>query len=298
MPISSVVLNSNNLLQLPNTFDVQVNPAPYSRFFLPINNGANLKNYQIALQKANVNYSWPNVTSANNIFTIEWDITGVFTSFVATIPINTNYASISELNAWLQSFCITNGLYLVTAAGVNVYYLEFVANPNYYGVSLNLYLVPTSLPATYVQPSNFAGYPSVSHTPKISFPTTTTFNKLIGFANNTIFYGGTVAISYISSFTPQLSPIACVNISCNIAFNPLSLNGDSSVMNTFVTGTTAYGSTIEIEPSELTWFDCNAGSSSSIQIEFRDQNGAILNIRDPDTSVVLLLRDNPDKVNF
>jgi hypothetical protein len=293
MSLSSVVLNTTNLLSLPNTFNVSVNPPPYNRLYLPVNNGINLKGYQISLNKININYSWPNVTSINNIFNISWKVAGTFTDFTATIPANTNYESISALNSWLQSYMIANGLYLINASSQNVYYMEFVQNPTYYGVSLNLYLVPTSLPATYTEPSNFAGYPTASCTMKASFPSTSLFYKLIGFASDTVFNGASSAISYVSSFTPQLSPTSSIYVSCNIVMNPLSLNGSSSIINTFTTKSTAYGATIVVEPNETTWYDVNGGSISNIIVEFFDQNLTALNIRDPDITCILLLRMKP-----
>ena len=291
MPLSSVVLNATNLKSLPNTFDVSVDAAPYNKLYLPVNNGVNLKDHQIALNKININYSWPNVTEANNIFTISWKVGATFTDFTATIPANTNYESIAALNSWLQSFMITNKLYLINASSQNVYYMQFVANPTYYGVSLNLYLVPTSSPAGYSAPASFPGYPTVSCTMKANFPTTNTFYKLIGFAAGVDFDGTSSAISYVSSFTPQLSPTSSIYVSCNIVMNPLSLNGSTSIINTFTTKSTAYGVTIVVEPNETIWFDINGGSISAIIVEFHDQNLVALNIRDPDISVQLLIRD-------
>ena len=287
--LSSVVLNSNNLNQLPNTFNVATQSPPYNRFHLPVN-GVNLKDFQIGVNKININYSWPNITSANNIFTIQWKIGASFTTYTATIPANTNYESTSALNSWLQSFCITNGLYLVNAAGNNVYYIEFIENPTYYGTSLNLYLVPTSLPATWVQPSNFAGYPTVSCTPTIAFPSTNLFYKIVGFAPNTVFNGGAVAISYVSSFTPQISPVSSIYVRCSIAMNPLALNGSNSIINTFTAKGAAYGTTIVVEPNETVYFDTNAGTVSSIIVDFLDQDFNALNVRDPDITIYLLIR--------
>jgi hypothetical protein len=291
MPISTIVLNTNNLTSIPGQFDVSLNPAPYNKLYLPVNNGQNLSGFQIALNKINLNYSWPNVTSANNIFTISWKVAGAFTDYTATIPVNTNYESIAALNSWLESFCITNGLYLIDASGNYVYYMEFIANPTYYGVSLNLYLVPTSLPTGYTQPSNFAGYPTVSCTMKAYFPSTNNFYKLIGFAANTTFNGAAAAISYVSSFTPQLSPTSSIYVTCNIVLNPLSLNYSSTIINCFTTKTTGYGETIEVIPNEFVWFDMNCNSVSAIIVEFFDQNLNALNIRDPDLTVMLVVRE-------
>ena len=293
MPISTIVLNTTNLTQLPGQFNVAVNSPPYNRLYLPVNSGQNLSGFQIALNKINLNYSWPNVTSINNVFTISWKVGSSFTDYTATIPENTNYASIADLNSWLQSFMITNGLYLINASGENVYYMEFIANPSYYGVSLNLYLIPTSLPSGYSAPISFPGYPTVSCTMKAYFPSSSLFYKLIGYASNTSFNGGTAAISYVSSFTPQLSPTSSVYVTCNIVMNPLALNYNSTIISCFTTKTTTYGETLEVLPNEYTWFDVNCSSVSAIIVEFFDQNLVALNILDPDITVMLVVRDKP-----
>ena len=47
----------------------------------------------------------------------------------------------------------------------NVYYLSVQYNATYYANQIIAYTVPTSLPVSYSQPSNWVGYPTVSRTP-------------------------------------------------------------------------------------------------------------------------------------
>lgn len=286
--ISSIILNENNLLPLFNTFSTETNTAPFNKFYQEISNGANLKDHEICLNKLTMYYSWPNITSSNyQAATIQWDVLGVYSSFSWNLTQNYNYGSIQELNDALQQFCITNGLYLINGTS-NVYYMTFVANPNSYGVDLTLFKVPTSLPAGYTAPSNFIGYPSVSKTMRITF--NSSFNKIVGFASSTLFDGSTTQTTYTSSFCPQLSPVSSILVSCNLANNPLALNGSSNIMTSFNTKDTAYGATISVEPNTLTWFDINGSLASSLVVSLLDSNFNDLNVRDPQTTIQLLIR--------
>lgn len=291
MPISSIILTENNINQQPNTFDASINSAPYNKLFLPIQNGANLKNSQISIQKINMYFSFPNITSSNyQAATVQWLVGGSYSSFSWNLTQNYNYATISQLNDALQAFCISNGLYLINGSS-NVYYLTLVANPNSYGVDLTLFKVPTSLPVGYTQPANFAGYPTISSTPRITFKSA--FNRIIGYTAGTLYDGVTTQTSYTSQFCPQLSPTSAILVACNIAFNPLALNGSSSVMNVFTTKDTAFGSMLVVEPQELVWYDINASSASQLIVEFYNQDYQPLNLLDPQITVQLLIRDKP-----
>ena len=73
--------------------------------------------------------------------------------------------AINNLNAYIQQFCITNGLYLKDSGGNNVYYLSFQYNTTYYANQILACTVPASLPVGYTVPSNFVGYPTTSRTP-------------------------------------------------------------------------------------------------------------------------------------
>lgn len=287
MPISSIILNENNLNQIPNTFDASINSAPYNRFYLPITNGSKLKDCQIAIQKLNMYYGFPNISSKNfRAAKIDFPVGAGYVSFDWDLTQNYNYSSISQLNDALQQFCITNGLYLISGSQ-NIYYITLVANPNSYGVDLTLFKVPTSAGSLTVPP-NFVGFPTTSLTPRITFKTD--FNKTIGYQAGSVFNGGTSQISFTSQFCPQLSPTSSILVSCNIAFNPLALNGSSSIMNVFTTKGTQYGSTIVVEPQELVWYDINASSASQLVIELFDQDYNPLNQLDPQTTIQLLVR--------
>jgi hypothetical protein len=286
MPISSLVLTENNLVR-SGEFNSSVVSKPYNKLYIDL--PSNLSGKKIALQKANLYYSWPNINETNNNFQISFPVGSSYTNVNVNIPVGNNFGSIDEMNNYLQTVMITNGFYLIDNNGDNVYYMTLIANPTIYGISLVQNLVPTSLPANYSQPANFAGFPSTTKTMKFT-TTTSQFNLLIGFAASTIFNGNASGITYNSTFTPQLSPVSTVLVKCSHANNSLSLNGDSSIIYSFTTRGTSYGSLIEIEPTILVYYNITSNSNNLI-LEFTDQNNMPLAIQDPNQSCLLLISD-------
>lgn len=277
----SIILTEDNLSP-DGVFDATRVPAPFNRLTLNMR-GLNLQGRKIGLKKLNLYYSWPNVRLGTTV-SIGWLVGAAFTNFTWTLPANTNYSSIAVLNQSLQSFCIANGLYLTNAAGDNVYYVELEANESTYKVDLNLFKVPTSLPAGHTQPSNFAGYPTTSSTPRVIISSNSELSALIGFAAGT-YNGGTTAISYSSTYVPQLSPVSAVFLTCNVCKNDVPING-STVIQAFTTRGTDYGSMIEIQPSEISYYEVDS-NSNNLEIQFFDQSFRPLYIQDPQITVHL-----------
>ena len=288
MPISSLVLTENNLVR-SGTFNASTVSKPYNRLYFTL--PSDLTGKKIALQKANLYYSWANINATNNTFQISFPSGASFVDVNITIPVGTNFSSISEMNNYLQTVMIANGFYLIDNNLDNVYYMAFIANPTSYGVSLVQSLVPTSLPSGWATPTNFpaGGFPTTSKTMKFT-TTTSQFNLLIGFPASTTFNGGASGQTFNSTFTPQLSPTSTVLVKCSHANNSLSLNGDSSIIYSFTTRGTSYGSLIEVEPQNIVYYNITSNSNTLI-IEFSDQDNAPLQIQDPNMSVLLLISD-------
>lgn len=286
MSVSTLIFNNKDLNN-GNTFDPETVNAPYNKFTKQIN--YNLLGREIALQKLTIYNSFPNINATNNTFQISWDVGGTYTDVDVSIAVNTNFESISELNKYLQTLMIANGMYLKDASDNNVYYMTIIENSATYGVDIVQYKVPTSLPATYSEPSNFIGYPSVSKTMKLTTDTSD-FNLLIGFAKSTVYNGNTTQTTFSNTITPQLNPVSSVYIKLNYASNELALNeNDSSIIYTFTTAGVSYGSLIQIEPNNLVWFRINT-TSNNIILNFTDQNNNELNILDPEMNALFLVR--------
>jgi len=289
MPISNLDLNQNNLSR-SGVFTPSSQPAPYNRLFANIGS-TSLRGKKVALQKANLYRSWPTINDANNTFSISFPTgTTTYTTVSVSIPLNKNFESVAELDNFLKTVMIANGMYLINSTtGDYLYWMTIIANPTDYGVSLVETLVPTSLPSGYTAPSGFIGYPSVSRTMKLNTDSSQ-FNLLIGFAASSSFDGAASAITFNSTFCPQLNPTSSIRMTLNLANNSLALNNDSSIIYTFTAVDTPWGSMINVEPQNLVWYDITTDSNVVI-CAFTDQNGNPLNIRDPQVSVLLLISD-------
>jgi hypothetical protein len=277
----SIILNENNLSPT-GVFDATITQAPFNRLTLNMR-GLNLQGRKIGVKKINLYYSWPNVRSGT-VVVVGWKVGAAFTYFNWTIPKLTNYASVAELNSSLQTFCIANGLYHITSTGSNVYYLSLSANSSTYKIDLSLFKVPTSLPATYTQPANFAGYPTVSCTPNFNIAAGSELRDLLGLATG-LYDGNTSAVVFSSIYVPQLNPVSCVFMTCNICKNDVPING-STVIQCFTTRNTDFGAMIEVQPSEITYYDVDS-NSNNLEVQFFDQNFNQLYVLDPQITVHL-----------
>lgn len=288
MSTSSIVLTESNLSS-SGTFDPSSQSAPYNRLSFNLGS-ASLAGKKIALQKASLYYSWPNITSSNNSFSFDWPTsTSTYTTFSVSIPPRTNYSSIDQLNDFLKTALIQNGCYIINStSGDFLYYMSFVANPNSYGVSLVLTQVPTALPGGYSQPGNFPGWPTTARCMRFT-TNTSDFSKLIGFTKSTT-YGSVSSAVVNSTFCPQLSPVSSVMMTCNLANNKLALNNDSTIIYSFTTRDTVYGSMLTVEPNNIVFYDI-ASNSNVLTITFVDQDGQALWIQDPQISVLLLISE-------
>jgi len=291
MPVSSLVLTENNLVRV-GAFNASTVSKPYNKLYFDL--PANLAGKKLALQKANLYYSWANINANNNTFQISFPTGATFLDVNITIPVGTNFSSISEMNNYLQTVMIANGMYLIDNNQDNVYYMSLIANPTSYGVSLVQILVPTTLPSGWSTPANFpaGGLPTTSKTMKFTTysASSSQFNLLIGFAAGTTFNGGASGQTFNSTFTPQLSPTSTILVKCSHANNPLSLNNDSSIIYSFTTRGTSYGSLIEVEPQNIVYYNITSNSNNLI-LEFTDQDNQPLQIQDPNMSVLLLFSD-------
>jgi len=275
---SVLIINGNNLV--PSNFDNTY------RYDFP-QGGLTLRDASIAVNEIDMYYSIFNISVAhnNNTFSFVWYGT-VTTTYNVTIP-DGNY-SITDLNDYLQFYCITEGLYLIDGAGDYVYYIQFQENPTTYSVMLNTFPIPTSLPVGYTAPGNWQGYPITGNTPQLIVGTND-FGNLIGF-NSGIYPdpAQTTTYSKTSDFTPQVSPVSNIIVTCNLVNNVYSI--PNTLFYSF-TWEVAFGEQNISKPVELLWIDVQNGTFSSIEISFLDQNLNPIVINDTQINVMLAIKN-------
>jgi len=244
---------------------------------------------KVAVANVNIYYSWFNITTSNgnNSFQIIWPIGAGTSTYTVTLP--DGFYDVSGLNTYIQQFCITNGLYLIDGSGNYVYYLELLENSTYYGVQLNTYSIPLSLPTGWTQPAAWPGYPLVAYTPQLVIPSTN-FQNVIGFTAGT--YPSpqqTSTYSKLSDFTPQVTPIQSIILACTLLNNKYS--NPSTVLYSFTSGGAAFGSLIESSPNQYSFVDIQDGQYPYFDIQFLDQNFSPISINDTNIVVQLLIRN-------
>lgn len=274
-----IILNGSNIVN-DNTFNNKY------RYTFP-QGSVRFEKSSVALETASLYYSWFNISSDYGNTTYQFTFTsGAGTStYTVTMP-DGNY-SVTELNTYLQSFCITNGLYLVDGSGDYVYYLEILENPTYYAIQLNVYPFPTALPVGYTNPAALT-FPAVASTPQFIIPSGG-FGTVIGFSAGTYpSVIGTTAESFLSDVTPQVSPVASVILTCSLLNNRYS--NPSTVLYSFNPAGVAFGSIISVQPRQYAFVDIQDGLYTTFDIQFLDQDFQPISITDTNLVVQFLIR--------
>jgi hypothetical protein len=294
-----LVLNQNNLVP-----DGQNN-----RLIYKFPNSTYFKGNSIAVSSVSMYYSWFNITSAyqNNTFSYTWTVAGVTTTYPVVLP--DGLYEIPQINAYLQFVMINNGHYLVDGSGRNVYYAELILNPTRYAIQVNTYLVPTSLPATFVQPSNFAGYPTTAQNPVITF--SAQFNIIVGYvagfqtnANVGNAYVPPVSqyvsktasgtLSYVSTTNPNVQPNSSIYFALSNINNPYSI--PSSIIYALVPQGTV-GELITERPPQFIWNKLIDGTYNELQMTFLGSDLSPIKLNDPQMTILLAIKES-DETGF
>lgn len=272
---SNIVPNSNNttlLYKFPNT--------------------VSFPNHEVALSSLAMFYAWRNIDLAlygNNILTYTWEnAANVQTTYTINIP-NGLY-EIADINSYCQYVMIANGHYLVNASGQNVYYFNFVVNPNLYAIQLNTYQFPTALPVGFTNPAAVV-FPAQTFKPQVATPTA--FNDIIGFASTFISQRdlGTAypnTDSYTSTTSPQVQPAPTLIVNTS---NINNIYSNPSTCIYAVTPTVAIGEQIVERPPEFSWNKLTSGTYSEIRLQLTTPTGQLVPILDPQITIILAIRE-------
>jgi hypothetical protein len=222
----------------------------------------------IAVANLAIYNSIQNITikRGNNIITLNW----LGTDYVFNIP--EGYYSVSDLNFYLQSQMVLNGLYMTANDGAdNVYFAEIVVNSIRYSTSLNFYAIPTSAEATqkgYVKATSATwNFPASPECPSLTF--NQPFGNLIGFTFGT--YPPTLQstnIQILSSQTPVISPVDSLIFTCNLVSSKYSIPSDVFYS---VPISASLGSLILFNNTSLVYNDIIPQNFSSLIITIYDQ---------------------------
>ena len=252
------------------------------------------KTDQIAVSSINIFYSWFNVNASlynNNSFQYVWfDMNGVLNT-TYTITIQDGNYTIETLNEYMQSILVSRGHYLIqTSSGKYVYHIEFVANPTFYSAQLNIYYMMSLASSTgYTRGLNTWQLPTANTCPQVIINSTNTFRNLIGFKAGT--YPSTVASTFqtfLSTSTPQLAPVSSIVMTCSLCQQ--SIATPDNLLYCFSSSGVAFGDSINVQPSALSFVNCREGTFKSVEIQLLDQNLSTIQIKDTQCIIMLTLR--------
>lgn len=248
---------------------------------------ATFKNASVAVESLSIYYSWFNISAANNNNSYSFIFPQLGSSPTYTVTMPDGFYDISSINTYLQAYCIEQGLYLVDSNGNYVYYIEFSTNSTYYSVQFNCFLVPDALPATYSNPASLT-FPAVAATTQLIVPDSN-FGLVIGQEAGTY---PTVAEastqSFLSTFTPQVSPINSLLLSCTLLNNKFSV--PNTILYSFSPAGVSFGELISNTPSALSFVDIQDGQYQNFKIQFLDQNFNRVILQDSEIVLQLLIK--------
>jgi len=278
---SQITLNRNNLntsSSLNNIYSYVFNQTA----FFPSGS-------QVAVSACNLYFSWFNISQVlgNNTFTITHPEGAGNTTINITIP--DGYYTIAQLNSFIQSELISNGLYLLNGDGDFVYYVELISNITRYSVQLNAYEIPTSLPSGWSNPASYSFPVSPNLTPTITLPVG--LGIYLGFSPGT--YPATTSTagsdySVLSNLTPRVDNVQSIVLRSNLVNNTLS--NPTDVLYSFSPVNFSFGSYINNSPNELLWVDLNEGYYQGINIELNNQDFNAFQINDSDVLIQIVIK--------
>ena len=273
----TLILNSNNINPNSNNSSLTFN-FTNGNFYVPDDS-------EICLTNANIPYSNFNFNTQynNQTFKFTWTVGSTVNQYQVNIP--NSFQTIESFNNFMELFCVTNGLYLINNLGQNVFYFNFSNNDNLYKVQSLFLLVPTSLPSGYSQPSNFAGYPSVSTTPGIII-SNNNFGSFLGLLPGT--YGNSTSnVSQLSNTLVVATQVNNVIVRCSLVNNPIQNPND--VIDSFPINTT-FASAIQYKPQIAKYVKLKSGSFNQISFILADDNFNNMQFNDPNLLITFNIK--------
>lgn len=301
----TLILNSSNIVSDTNNSVLEYN--------FPSGGITLFEGDKIALASLQMYYSTFNITTANgnNQFSYTW-IDGT------TFPVGTGTSATSEtipngfydidgLNDLLHYQMIANGHYLINnSTGDYVYFINLSTNANRYAVQADCYRINTTLyptasytagTATTAAASWAASWTATTLVPQLVVPSTN-FRDIIGFVAGsypTIRTGWTSTQSFISSYTPQVTPLSSYLLTCTL------VNNNFAVPNTLIYSFSpegTFGDQFTVAPNQYVFINAQPGSYTTFRVSFLDQDGVPVAIQDEQMVILLTVASKGDNLGL
>lgn len=249
------------------------------------------QNISASLGNNTVNLIYPVFTGAN---------TYTMTTYTLTIP--DGYYNLSEdLDRVISLFCVNQGKYLLDASGNAVVFQKLIVNESTYAMELYSYYIPTQAQVTAMGWSNPAGMvlnsgnqmvvPRLTISTGLStltgiisatYPSTVLTSTAANWSNNSAqIYAGTKA--------PQVNAVTALSIRTADNFVSSKLQQPTNVL-VQVPIRSSYGGLGYYEPTNPIFVPISDRDYQSIELEFWDQAGRRLYLKDGEINATLVIR--------
>lgn len=275
MPTSIIAINSSHQ-----------DPYMKSKYFFPFPSTRDLSNTKIGLKSVAIYNSWPNISPiyGNQTYQLIFPTGAGNTTYTITMP--EGIYSVSDLNDYLKAWFISNNLYTTNTTTKDItVYASFQANGTAYSIDFTSFPLTTSTPSGETN----AGitWPTTVRGPQLIVQNNG-FKTILGYSAG-IFPASQQSTIYVkqSETVPVISPVQSVNLTCDSVLNVFSSN--SSIIHSFTSKNAGSGQLVDSSPNEVSFIDCSGGSREGVTLQFTDQLGRPLMIKDPDVNVILLI---------
>jgi len=267
--------------------------------------GITFKDEFIAVQQISLYNSVFNISSSNsnNSFSYVW-VDG--TTTVINLP--DSYLSLAEINATLQATMVSKNHYMLTSTGSYVYFLEIVVNASRYADQINSFQLSATIAtanswtqpvgATWVLPTNAIN-------PIFVVPSTN-FQNLIGYVAGNYPAGVitgtppaqvqtppyTATQSFLSSSAPQIIPQPSYLCTCSLVNNRLAI--PSQLVFSLTPQNISFGSLFTIQIADLAFNKIEDGQYTQFRFNFVDSLGSTVNFQDPNTLILLIIKNKSE----
>lgn len=263
------------------------------------------ENTQMALSSITMYNSIYNINANlynNNTFSycfFDNTSTGQTTTTQFKVTLADGYYTTNDINEAFMAQMVANKHYVQskTDATKRTFFISFKDNTVAYRVQAYFSVCPTTadlsnngwdLPIGATWKANASVISS--KTPTVIFPTTSAFNKILGFSQGTYPALNTKNTAYtiLGDLIPEQVPASSIIIQCNMVRNDYTVPDNCLYSFQFIGD--SFGQLNSERPNELIWMRVKQGSYSSIELRMLDQNYGRLHILDPQMLINVLLR--------
>lgn len=300
----TLILNSSNIVAGTNNSVLE---------YEFVGGNVNLvKGQKVALASIQMYYSTFNITSAygNIVFNYVW-VDG--TTHQVLFP--DGFYDIIAINNYLHFIMLQNKHYLINNdTGEFVWFITFSPNPQRYAIEVNCFPMSATLFPIGVGAGQYtlpAGATWVVPTANIVAELqvlANNFRQIIGFEAglypNAVIAGVppaqiqtptyTTPQTFLSSFTPQITPFSSFLVNCNL------VNNNYAVPNSLIFSFSPqgiFGEQFTIAPNEYVFIDVLPAQYNRFRILFTDQNNLPISFQDPNMIIQILISDPADNTN-